>query len=108
MISFLLARKTTFLIPCANARVDDDSETAPAAGESVQMTEIRASPDSDGCSKRVLRPSAIVLDPKRVAHSLLSRYGICPGTLRRADSPSLEMTSLRVSRLASVSIGRNR
>ena len=63
MISFLLALNTTFLIPWANARVEDDSETAPAEGERVQMTEMRASPDSDGCSKRVLKVSETKTTP---------------------------------------------
>jgi hypothetical protein len=48
----------------------------------VQMTEISASPESDGWSRRV---------------SLLSRYGTCVTVRFEALSASLEMTSLSVS-----------
>lgn len=51
--SFFRAFSATFLTRCANRSVLVVSATAPASGLMVQMTEIRASPESDGWSMRV-------------------------------------------------------
>jgi hypothetical protein len=51
--SFFFAFSCTFLMRCANSNVLVDSATALTSGLSVQTTEMRASPESEGCSMRV-------------------------------------------------------
>jgi hypothetical protein len=68
----------------------------------VQITDIRASPDKEGCSSRVLRGISY-FDHLRVeqvvTYSLESRYGICVIFRLEATSANFEMTSLSVSSL---------
>lgn len=51
--SFFCAFNCTFLILWAKSRVLVDSPTASLLGLIVHTTEMRASPDSEGCSIRV-------------------------------------------------------
>jgi hypothetical protein len=51
--SFFFAFSCTFLVRCTNSSVLVDSATALASGLSVQITEMCASPESEGCSMRV-------------------------------------------------------
>lgn len=69
---------------CAKRRVDVDSATAEESGLIVQMTEMRALPESEGCSMRV---------------SFELRNGTWSVLFFAEFSASVEMTDPRVSRL---------
>lgn len=69
---------------CAKRRVDVDSATAEESGLIVQMTEMRALPESEGCSMRV---------------SFELRNGTWSVLSFAEFSASVEMTDPRVSRL---------